>query len=125
MWLRNLTQASKHAHFLEADVAVVSHHDVIDELNAEERASSGQAASERDVVRTRRGIIRRMVMTDDHAGSIGEERSLEDVARLDDGSVECAPADFVVTDNPVLRRQAQETKDLDALLCQQTDEHFG
>src|SRR5512132_4398198 len=91
--LRAGGSATKQPPLLEARVAVASHDDVIEEIDAEDPSSFEEAARDGQVLLARRGIPQRMVVREDDAGRGHGHGGQEHLARMDDARVQAADRD--------------------------------
>lgn len=79
--------------FLETEPAVVGEDEMVAQLDLEENARQRELAREADIGLARVRVLRRMIVRDDDAVRVGEQRSLEDLPRVGERRVEAADGD--------------------------------
>ena len=89
----------------EAHVARVTDDEVIEDVDAEEFASSRKASRDLVVLRTRRRVAAGVIVREDDRRRVRENRRFEHFARVNDRAVERATTDLVIADHLMLRRK--------------------
>src|SRR5262245_38489153 len=81
------------AAFLEAVVATIADHDVIEQLDTDQLPALGEAPRECEILGARGGIAGRVVVDQNDAGRTGDDGGFENLAGVDDCGAERANRD--------------------------------
>jgi hypothetical protein len=105
--------SSQDAPLLQADVAPGAEHEVVEHLDAHQRARRGQPPREREVLGRGLRVARGVVVEEDEGGRAGDDRLLEDLARVDEAGGQAADRDDGLATQPVPDVEGQEAECLD------------
>ena len=93
---------------------------MIEYVDTDQRADGSKASRQRHIVWTRRRIATRMVVREHDSRGIRQERGLEHFARMHQRAIERPSTHFVVRDQSMLGREAQNAEDLTRFIAEQT-----
>ena len=107
------SRRSQDAPLLQAHVAARAEHEVVEHLDAHERAGRGQPPREREVLGRGLGVARGVVVEEDERGRARDDRLLEDLARVDEARGQAADRDDGLAPQPVPRVEGEQAEGLD------------